>query len=142
MKIKIIHTILLAVFVGIILFFGFLFIRTQLNLEETNVNQTAQDGEYQAVFLVNTQVYFGKLSHLNSKYPVLTDVYYLQISEDLSQLQAEDVSNVRLIKLGGELHGPTDEMKINRDHIILIEDLRADSNIVEAIKQYQDQRSR
>jgi hypothetical protein len=41
-----------------------------------------------------------------------------------------------LIKLGGELHGPTDTMQINRDQILLIEDLRTDSNLVAAIGNY------
>ena len=43
---------------------------------------------------------------------------------------------INLVKLGGELHGPVDEMKINRDQILLIEELRADSNLVKAIENY------
>jgi hypothetical protein len=43
---------------------------------------------------------------------------------------------INLVKLGGELHGPTDEMRINRDQILLVEDLRTDSNLVKAIDNY------
>ncbi len=37
--------------------------------------------EYQAVFLSNGQVYFGKLHNSGYQYK-LTDVYYLQVTED------------------------------------------------------------
>ena len=38
-----------------------------------------------------------------------------------------------LIKLGGELHGPKDQMTINRNQILFIEELKADSKVVTAI---------
>ncbi|MDO8601735.1 MAG: hypothetical protein Q7R62_01205 [bacterium] len=98
---------------------------------------------YQAVFLVNGQVYFGKLSNDGAQFPVLKDIYYLQVQEVLQPVQGKDgkttqekQQGVSLVKLGGELHGPTDEMRINRDQILLIENLRADSNVVQAIEEY------
>lgn len=98
---------------------------------------------YQAVFLVNNQVYFGKLSNQNAQFPVLKDIYYLQVNQPLQPVQtargqAAPATNpeINLVKLGGELHGPTDEMRINRDQILLVEDLRTDSNLVKAIDNY------
>src|SRR3989344_2622842 len=93
---------------------------------------------YQAVFLTNNQVYFGKLYKNNSQFPVLKDVYYLQITQALQPLDedAQPVTNVNLIKLGGEIHGPIDEMIINRDHILFFEDLKDDSQVVASIKQF------
>lgn len=93
---------------------------------------------YQAVFLVNGQVYFGKLANESRPFVMLTDVYYLQVNQALQPAgegaaQAPDVS---LIKLGNELHGPTDAMRINSDQILLIEDLKTDSNVVKAIAEY------
>lgn len=87
---------------------------------------------YQAVFLDNGQVYFGKLRRFGD-YPVLKDVYYLQITQQL-QGSANDASNVNLVKLGNELHGPTDQMRINRQSILFIEDLKPDSQVVQAIE--------
>ncbi len=109
-------------------------------------NGAAANG-YQAVFLVNNQVYFGKLANQNSQFPVLKDIYYLQVNQQLQPVQAakgqaaaapQNSTSINLVKLGGELHGPTDEMRINRDQILLVEDLRTDSNLVKAIKDYQD----
>ena len=82
---------------------------------------------YQAVFLNNGQVYFGKLSNEDGLYPKLHDVFYVQVTEP---------QNINLVKLGSELHGPTDEMKISRTQILFIENLRADSQVVQSILQY------
>lgn len=92
--------------------------------------------DYQAVFLNNGQVYFGKLSYERSQFPVLRGIYYLQITQPIQPGEANDTpANINLVKLGEELHGPTDEMRINRDSIIFVEDLRDDSRVVQAIKQ-------
>ncbi len=94
---------------------------------------------YQAVFLTNGQVYFGKLYHEGSKYPTLREVYYLQVTQPPQPLQEGQTppANINLVKLGGELHGPTDEMRINRDQILFIENLKSDSRVLQAIKQFQ-----
>ena len=94
---------------------------------------------YQAVFLTNGQVYFGKLYRENSKYPTLREVYYLQVTQPPQPLQAGETppANINLVKLGGELHSPQDEMRINRGQILFIEDLMPDSRVVQAIQQLQ-----
>ncbi len=97
-------------------------------------------GAFQAVFLTNGQVYFGKLANAKSQYPVLREVYYLQVTQPLQpkDQNAQTAPNLNLIKLGGELHGPMDEMFINRDQIIFYEDMKTDSQVVTAIRQYQE----
>jgi len=89
---------------------------------------------YYAVFLSNDQVYFGHLDDVNSQYVDLTDVYYLQLSQDLQQAAAaDDKSKVSLVKLGSEMHGPKDNMKINRDQVLFYEELKDDSKVVQSI---------
>ena len=103
--------------------------------------------DWQAVFLTNNQVYFGKITKMTDKEIVLKDVYYLSASQILPEriLPEDKKGNVIanqesfLIKLGSEIHEPQDELRINRDHILFIEDLKNDSPIVEAIKQYRPQ---
>lgn len=92
----------------------------------------AQEEPYNAVFLDNGQVYFGKVSDKKSTYVRLTDVYYLQ-----SKQVPEGQADVTLVKLGSELHGPKDEMQILRDHVLYIEELSSSSRVVEAIKEYE-----
>lgn len=95
---------------------------------------TRSSGDYQAVFLTNNQVYFGKLTESRGNYAILTDIFYLQVSQPLQPSQPNP--NVSLIKLGSELHGPIDRMEINRDQILFVESLKADSQVVQGIEKY------
>ncbi len=95
-------------------------------------------GGYQAVFLTNGQVYFCKLSRQNSKFPVLRDVFYLQVTQPSSQIRPGELpsTNINLVKLGSELHAPTDEMRINSSQILFIEDLQSSSGVLKAIQNF------
>lgn len=93
----------------------------------------AAGGKWQAVFLVNNQVYFGHLSNYNRGYAVLTDVYYLQVTQAL-QPPAPGQPQLNLVKLGSELHGPEDRMFIPKDRVLFWEDMKPDSQVVSAIE--------
>lgn len=101
------------------------------------------DKNWQAVFLSNGQVYFGQVEKSNSSEVVMIDIYYLQVTRPLQQTQdgeqpANPQGELSLVKLGNELHRPTDKMYINRDHVLFIEDLKDDSNVVQAIINYKN----
>jgi len=107
-----------------------------------------QTSPYQAVFLTNGQVYFGKISGGDNNYVTLKDIYYLQVvqpplqgQQGAAQTQAttsqDQQTQISLVKLGQELHGPVDEMHISRSQILFYEDLKNDGKVVEAIKSYQ-----
>lgn len=95
---------------------------------------------WQGVFLSNNTVYFGHVGDQGS-WVVLRDIYYLQRAQTPQPSGEESGENkLVLIKLGNELHGPEDYMRINKDHVIFIENLRPDSQVVKAIEKYlQDQ---
>jgi hypothetical protein len=97
-----------------------------------------ETNKYQAVFLNNNQVYFGKVGALNSKYVVITDVFYLQVNQS-GQTSSTTSSNNNLVlqKLGKtELHGPEDKMVINRDQVTFWENIKDTSQVVTAINKY------
>ena len=101
--------------------------------------------QYQAVFLTSGQVYFGKLDNLGGDYSRLKDVFYIQATEtdteeDAQNPQTENASatDLQLIKLGSEVHGPEDEMLINKDQILFVENLKSDGKVSTSIKQYYD----
>lgn len=100
--------------------------------------------KYQAVFLTNGQVYFGKVSGINDKYVSLTDIYYLQVQQSVQPADSKSTTNasgnsqVSLAQLGGELHGPDNQMYINRDQVLFWENLKDNGKVVEAIKSNQN----
>ena len=105
-------------------------------------SQKIDDTTFQAVFLNNGQVYFGRLSDINDRYVVLTNVYYLQNkTADQAEVGAatkdeaakDDKNQLQLNKLGNEVHGPQAQMFIVRENISFWENLKTDSKVIEAI---------
>ena len=109
---------------------------------KTSTGATIDTGKYQAVFFTNGQVYFGKLSSLNGGYMKLTDIYYLQAqasqtnSDNPQQTSSQAASDVQLIKLGNEVHGPVDEMIISKDQVLFFENLKNDGKVTQSISKY------
>ncbi len=123
-----------------------------------NTSSQLYSEEYQAVFLNNGQVYFGKITEEHGDTVVMEDIYYLQVnrqndgiqetgeasnSNELNELAGANGSavdpqngqpNISLIKLGSELHGPTDRINFVRSNILFTEDLKQDSQVVTGIK--------
>lgn len=108
----------------IVLVFGF------FNFNPLGSFPKVDDKLWQAVFLENGQVYFGKLEEYDQNYVVLREVFYLR---EASDLEARDTANLNLIKLGGEVHGPEDEMYINKESILYFEDMKDTSRVVQSI---------
>jgi len=86
--------------------------------------------EYQAVFLDNGQVFFGKLADTGSPYLTLRDVYYVQT---LVEREKKKTANL-LIKRGSEWHNP-DFMRINSRHVVVIEPVGPDSRVAQLIRE-------
>jgi len=96
---------------------------------------------YQAVFLSDGQIYFGKLTNTDKDYATLEDIYYLQVQNNNSDQQPvqqgeSTAAQITLVKLGNEIHGPKDEMIINRDQILFWENLKTDGQVADAIARY------
>ena len=93
-----------------------------------------ESAKWQAVFLTNNQVYFGHLEDYDRGYVRLRRVYYLRVAENLQQGGPDTNSNLNLVKLGGELHGPEDAMFIPKDKIQFWENLKPSSPVVQSIE--------
>ncbi len=95
---------------------------------------TFVDGKkLQAVFLNTGQVYFGNIRTLNTKYFVLSNIYYLQTSGGNANDSSKANTNVSLVKLGCELHEPDDQMVINRDQVTFWENLHDSGQVAKAV---------
>lgn len=106
----------------------------KVNPESEYVDQD----KMQAVFLTGGQVYFGKIRALNRGYVGLTDIYYLRVNQQVQPKQGEQAQaqDIALVKLGCELHGPDDQMLINRDQVIFWENLKKDGQVAKAVEAY------
>lgn len=76
--------------------------------------QLPTNNGFQAVFLDNGQIYFGKLGISDQDNYKLTNVYYLSEGEDGGSL----------IKLGNEQHKPEDVMYIPKQSVEFWENLK------------------
>jgi hypothetical protein len=90
------------------------------------------DTQYQAVLLDTGLVYYGKITGLDTDYPILRDVYYVQQTTDPQTKQVNTV----LIRRGNEWHGPTMTV-LNSRHIVLVEPVGANSKVAQLIAQEQ-----
>ena len=87
---------------------------------------------YQSVALINGQLYFGRLEAAGGGYLALRDVFYVQSRQNPD---TRAVTNV-LVKRGAEPHQP-DRMLVNRSQVLLIEPVKADSQIAKLIAEQQ-----
>ena len=85
---------------------------------------------YQAVVLVNGQVFFGRLEHLGTPYPVLHDVHYLQRQANPATQQATNT----LRKTRTDWHEP-DRMILNASQILFIEPVKPGSTVAKLIEE-------
>lgn len=135
-KKPLILSIVAAVVVVLIVVGGWLFVS---NL--SNSGGGIDGSKYQAVFFTNGQVYFGKLQSLTGDYLKMTDIFYLQTQPDASNPQKTSgdtkSDNMQLVKLGGEVHGPEDEMIIAKGQILFVENLKSDGKVAQSISNYQ-----
>jgi len=125
--------IFVMLLVLIVLVLVVLVVRTQLfragisTLFAPSAAEIVDRNAYQSVFLTNGSSYFGKLEPQGDDWFVLTDVFYISVS---------DQTGTQLVKRGSEAWGPREPMIIPRTQILVIENLRDDSDVVTAIRRY------
>jgi hypothetical protein len=105
-----------------------------------NRNQLAIDSSaYQAVFLDNDQVFFGKLQNTHGDYLTLKNAYYVkggdQASTDDSQSAIAQAPSTQLLKVSDTVYGPNDTMSIHSSKVLFWQNLKDDSKVSEAINE-------
>jgi hypothetical protein len=93
------------------------------------------DVPFQAVLLDTGLVYFGKISGMNTPYPVLRDVYYIQTA---TNAQTKQTSNV-LIRRGNEFHGPEFTV-LEARHIVMVEPVGKNSKVAQLIAEQESKK--
>jgi hypothetical protein len=114
---------------------------------QSSTNATIDATKYQAVFFTSGQVYFGKLQQINHDYFMLTKVFYIQASSTSAasstnpqKASTDKNSDLQLIKLGSEVHGPDDEMVISKAQVLFFENLKKDGKVTISIDKFLSQK--
>lgn len=97
-----------------------------------NQSGSAHDSDgYWAVYLDSGQVFYGRKDKSDKNYVVMSNVFYYHPA-----IKSTKSGNVRLVKVGTEIHQPQDFVYVNKVHIDRQEQLSNDSKVVKAIEQY------
>lgn len=113
-----------------------------LNLgSPSHENKYVNEKEYQAVFVNVTgtnggQVYFGHVTDMSENFVRLTNVFYIQNQGTNTTGTSNTNNSYNLVKLGCELHGPEDEMVINRNQVFFWENLKSSGQVAQKIAEY------
>lgn len=86
----------------------------------------------QAVALINGQLFFGRLEAADGDFLALRDVFYVQTRQNPD---TKAVANI-LVRRGAEPHRP-DRMLVNRNQVLSIEPVKADSQVAKLIAEQQ-----
>lgn len=99
--------------------------------EQTENKGSESSSEFWAIYLDSGQVFYGKKDKQNQNYVTMTSVFYYQPG-----VRSTSSENIRIIKVGTEIHQPQDYVYVNKQHIERQEQLTDDSKVVKAIEQY------
>lgn len=99
---------------------------------------TITDGTpWVAVTLDNGYIYFGQLSgSKDNQYITITKVYFAQNAqkESIKTIDASEPQYLLSSLAKTAVYGPEDTMDINRDHVLFLQKLKADSEVVKTIE--------
>lgn len=125
----------LLVATALLVFFLVLSFLTRGNV--TGEEKFVDTKKYQAVFLSNGQVYFGKIGGISKQAVDLRDVYYLTQTNTGTGGTTGDYT---LVKLGcQQIHSPLDQMVVSREQVSFWENLSDEGKVVKSIKEFQKQ---
>lgn len=137
--------VVIVILVIIVLLAGLFLVSKFTSWNVLNISKTEEvtSKNWDAIFLTNGQVYFGHIVKQSSDTIEMKNIYYLQVTRQLqptpnNQAANQEQQQLSLVKLGDELHGPTDYMNINRSQVLFTEELKEDSKVVDAIKRYNE----
>ena len=94
-------------------------------------------GSYQAVFLTNGQAYFGNITEITNEYILLKDPYSIKVQQKQTDEEGQaKQSEIKLLSIEDEFYKPEGYMLIKKSEILLIEELKDSSQIIDIIENY------
>ncbi|MFA6307153.1 MAG: hypothetical protein WCV70_04040 [Patescibacteria group bacterium] len=101
-------------------------------------NKAPKNLNWYAVKLVDGKFYYGQISDLKANPVTIVNVYYdYDQAKDSGQKEQNETGSLRLVKRGKETHGPDGTMAVYQSQILLLEPLKSDSKVLQAILEYE-----
>ncbi|MDQ4005617.1 MAG: hypothetical protein M3135_04855 [Actinomycetota bacterium] len=98
---------------------------------EAPFDGTIDETRWQAVFLENERAYFGHLEQEGEDYYLLRDAFFIQETPG----EGEEAPPTReVVPVTDDFHAPEDNMLIAVEDVVVIQNLRPDSDVAEAIE--------
>lgn len=121
--------VVITIWLALITLAAWMIVRTQWSTPRLDTNR------YQAVFLDDGKVFFGKMNNTDGEYITLDDAYYTKSAGSNSDQQSAPTNDqTALIRVGSEAYGPENSIQVARSKVLFWQNLREDSKIVQAIK--------
>jgi len=99
-----------------------------------------KESTWYGVLVTNGRTYFGHIVKQNSQTIVLQDVYYLQVQQvPQTEEGVESQPQITVVSIEADIHAPENELQINREHVIYVQKLAEDSQIIATIKELKEQ---
>lgn len=132
---KVIFIIFLVVFLVVAYFIFF------KNSEEKETAGFEEGSGWYTVKLIDNKVYYGQIDDKSTDPILIRNVYYdydqLRQSEEETEEVKKETGSLRLVKRGKETHGPSGNMEVFREKILLMEELSDESKVLKAILEYE-----
>ena len=113
-------TALAVIAIALIVGLGITVIRDHTSSSSDAVASSIDSSTYQAVFLTNGEIYFGKLSASGGDFDVLTHVY--RLTAQAASQKGKPLQRT-LVKMTSDVHQPRDGLVVNRRQILYVENL-------------------
>jgi len=126
---KVIFVLILAICLG------FVYYKYFFQKAEPITSEEYKNSLWYSVKLINDETYYGQIESIKENPVVIKNVYYDydQINQTAEKEEKKESSNLRLVKRGKETHGPDGTMSVYQVQIKLIEPLKNDSKVLQAI---------
>lgn len=126
------------VLVGVGLIFGLIVLGIVAWQVSRSSAMPPRSDRYQVVFLDTGQAFFGTLKNTSGEYLLVENAYRAQgqdVPEDASVEQKQSsLNNVSLVKVGKEVYGPENAVRIRAEQVLFWQNLEPGSKVSKAIE--------
>ncbi len=96
----------------------------------------ADEAPYYAVAMTSGSLFFGHIKKQDATSIYMNDIFYLQRTppQQDPKTKQQQGPGILLVPQSEDAYGPTDELIVNRQHVLYYQELKEDSKVIEGIQ--------